>query len=121
MNGRQASKTGLSEIEEVTMAHDTHIYGEVNSKTGLKHVFSEIRQDVEKAKARAELTELYRRAGYLITLTHAPSWEEKFGREAGQLRTVAKEEFATTARKINRRAKAIGAEADYDETWGDGR
>ena len=103
------------------MAHDTHIYGEVNSKTGLKKVFTEIRHDVDKAKSRPDLTELYKRAGYLITLTHAPSWEEKFGREAGQLRKVAKEEFSTTARKINRRAKEIGTEGDYDETWGDGR
>lgn len=103
------------------MAHDTHIYGEVNSKTGLKHVFTEIRHDVEKAKSRSDLTELYKRAGYLITLTHAPSWEEKFGREATQLRKVAEEEFGTTARKINRRAEAIGTEASYDETWGDGR
>jgi len=45
------------------MAHDTHIYGEVNSKTGLKKIFMEIRQDVEKAKSRPDLTELYRRAG----------------------------------------------------------
>ena len=29
------------------MAQDTHIYGEVNSKTGLKQVFTEIRHDVE--------------------------------------------------------------------------
>jgi hypothetical protein len=101
------------------MAHDTHIYGEVNSKTGLKKVFSEIRQDAEKAKSRPDLTELYRRAGYLITLTHAPSWEEKFGKEAVSLREAAKEEFATTARKINRRAEEIGSEADYGESWGD--
>jgi len=103
------------------MPQDTHIYGEVNSKTGLKKIFTEIRHDVERAKSRPDLTELYKRAGYLITLTHAPSWEEKFGREATSLRKAAKEEFSTTARKINRRAKEIGAEADYDETWGDGR
>ena len=34
------------------------------------------------------------------------------------LRQVAKEECATTARKINHRATQIGTEADYDETWG---
>ncbi len=103
------------------MAQGTHVYGEVKSRTGLKKIFAEIRQDVDKAKSRPDLTELYKRAGYLITLTHAPSWEEKFGKEANQLRTVAKDEFTTTARKINRRAKAIGTDADYDETWGDGR
>jgi hypothetical protein len=103
------------------MAHDTHIYGEVKNKTDLKEIFKEIRQDVEKANSRPDLTELYRRAGYLITLTHAPSWEEKFGKEAAQLRKIAEEEFRTTARKINRQAKQIGAEADHDETWGDER
>ena len=101
------------------MAHDTHIYGEVNSKTGLKRVFRQIRHDVDEAKARPGLTELYKRAGYLITLTHAPSWEEKFGKKATGLRQVARDEFASTARKINRHAKKIGIEADYDDKWGD--
>jgi hypothetical protein len=40
------------------MAHDTHIYGEVNSKTGLKQIFLDIRHDVEEAKSRPALTEL---------------------------------------------------------------
>src|SRR6266404_4259215 len=100
------------------MAHDTHVYGEVNSQTGLKRVFQDIRHDIDEAKSRPDLTELYKRAGYLITLTHAPSWEEKWGTEATKLRGVAKKEFSTTARKINRRARQIGAEADYDEKWG---
>ena len=30
------------------MAQDTHVYGEVGSKTGLKNVFKAIRRDVEK-------------------------------------------------------------------------
>ena len=102
------------------MAHDTHIYGEVTSKTSLKKVLQEIRHDVEEAKSRPTLTELYKRAGYLITLTHAPAWKEKFGKEVAALRKVAQEEFTTTARKINHRATQIGTEADYDETWGEG-
>lgn len=101
------------------MAHDTHIYGEVDNKTDLRHIFLEIRKDVDKAKSRGDLTELYRRAGYLITLTHAPSWQEKFGDDASDLRSTAEDEFATTARKINRSAEDIGTEADYDEKWGD--
>ncbi len=100
------------------MAHDTHVYGEVNSKTGLKKVFTEIRDDVEKAKSRSELTELHRRAGYLVTLSHAPSWKEKFGDEISTIRKTAEDEFSTTAHKINQRAKTIGTEADYDDTWG---
>ena len=101
------------------MAHDTHVYGEVNSKTGLKRVFQEIRHDIDTARSRPGLTELYKRAGYLITLTHAPSWETKFGREAPRLRRVAEEQFGSTARKINRRARQIGTEPDYDEKWGE--
>src|SRR5947208_16009249 len=100
------------------MAHDTHVYGEVNSQTGLKRVFRDIRHDIDTAKSRPSLTELYKRAGYLITLTHAPSWEEKWGAKAPKLRGLAKKEFATTARKINRKAQQIGAEPDYDEKWG---
>jgi hypothetical protein len=101
------------------MAQDTHIYDEVNSKSGLKRIFLEIRHDVEAAKSRPELTELYKRAGYLITLTHAPAWKAKFGKEVTELRKVAKEEFGTTVRKINSRARQIDTEADYDETWGE--
>ena len=100
------------------MAQAKHIYGEVNSKTGLKKVFMDIRRDVSSAKSRPALTELYKRAGYLITLTHAPSWEKKFGKDASALRMTGKEEFHKTAKKINSRAKQIGTDADFDEKWG---
>jgi len=101
------------------MPTDRHIYGEINNKTDMKKVFTEIRKDVEHAGSRPTLTELYKRAGYLITLTHAPSWEEKFGKEARELRKLGEKEFSTTARKINTRAKKIGTEADFDEKWGE--
>lgn len=101
------------------MAKDRQIYGEINSKTDMKKVLMAIRRDVEQAKSRADLTELYKRAGYLITLTHAPAWKTKFGRDAASLRKLGEEEFGKTARKINRRAKQIGVDADYDEKWGD--
>jgi hypothetical protein len=101
------------------MAATRQIYGKVNNKTGMRRVFAEIRRDVQEAKSRPALTELYKRAGYLITLTHAPSWQEKFGSDATELRKVGEEEFRKTAHKINRRAAQIGTEADFDETWGD--
>jgi hypothetical protein len=101
------------------MAVDQHIYGEVDSKTDLMEVSRAIRRDVDQADTRAALTELYRRAGYLVALADAPSWKEKFGDEATEMRRTAEKEFATTARKINQRAKEIGTEADYDEKWGD--
>lgn len=100
------------------MAENRLVYGEVENKTDLEKIFRAIRADVESAKSREALTELYKRAGYLITLTHAPSWKEKFGREADELRKEAEKEFGTTARAINRRARVIGVEADYDEKWG---
>jgi hypothetical protein len=103
------------------MAENRHVYGEVKSKTSMKKVFMAVRRDVENAKSRPALTELYKRAGYLITLTHSPSWEEKFGRGAAGLRRIGKEEFSKTAKKINRRAAQIGTAADFDEKWGDGR
>ena len=103
------------------MAEDRHIYGEVNSKTGMKRVFTDIRRDVDAARSRPALTELYKRAGYLITLTFAPSWAEKFGREASGLRRVGEDEFRKTAHKINRRARTLGTDANYDEKWGAGR
>jgi len=55
------------------MTHDLQIYSKIESETGMRRVFAEIRQDVENAASRPALTELYRRAGYLITLTYAPS------------------------------------------------
>jgi len=100
------------------MATNRHIYGEIKNKTDMRKVFSEIRKDVAQAGSRPTLTELYKRAGYLITLTHAPSWKEKFGKEASELRQIGEKEFTTTAKKINSRAKKIGAEADFDEKWG---
>jgi len=103
------------------MAQAGHIYGEVDNKTDLERIFHDIRQNVDGAKDRPALTELYRRAGYLITLTYAPSWDEKFGDRAKALRDDARQEFKTTAHKINRRAKEIGTEADYDDTWGKDR
>jgi hypothetical protein len=66
------------------------------------------------------LTELYKRARYPITLTHAPSWDQKFGKDATALRHVGEDEFHKTARKINRRATESGTNPDYDEKWGNG-
>jgi hypothetical protein len=100
------------------MRQDRHIYGEVKSKTGMHRIFADIRREVADAKSRPALTELYKRAGYLITLTHAPSWQEKFGKGAASLRKLGKEEFHKTAQKINRRAAQIGTAADFDDTWG---
>jgi hypothetical protein len=100
------------------MAVRGDIYGPINDEADMRRVFKEIRRDVAEADSRPILTELYRRAGYLITLTYAPTWEEKFGGAATQLRVLAEEQFGITARRINRRAGLIGTAADYHERWG---
>jgi hypothetical protein len=105
--------------EEYHMATQEHVYGEVDNVTDLRDIFQQIRKDVDEASTRDRLTELYRRAGYLVTLTRSPSWETKFGKGIDELRRVAEHEFAQTARTINQRARQIGAEPDYDETWGE--
>lgn len=99
------------------MRRDTHLqHGEVN-KIDLRQTFRQIREDVEKATSRKDLTELYKRTGYMITLTHATPIDEKFDRTIKIERGIAEREFARTVRKINQKAKKIGTEANYNETW----
>lgn len=100
------------------MAGERNVYGEIDNVTDLHEVFLDIRKDVDRANSRPALTELHRRAGYLITLSQAPTWEKKFGHDIAKIRSAAEDEFCRTARKINRHAEAIGTDANYDETWG---
>lgn len=99
------------------MATNTPSDDACTQRTRLQQRFQDIRRDIETAHSRRELTALYTRARYVLRLTHARSWEEKFGSEVGALRTVAREECAMTVRQINRRATALGITADYDEQW----
>ncbi len=94
------------------------VYGDVGSKADIDKIFGEIRDDLRQAKHRETLTELYRRAGYLITLTYAPSWEERFGDKANGLRAEAEADFRKLVKQINAKAKDIGVDGDYDEAWG---
>jgi hypothetical protein len=104
--------------QEVKMSDEEHVYGEVDNEADLRKIYEEICSDIARANTREELTKLYRRAGYLITLTYSPAWREKFGDQVEELRRMAEREFAATARALNQRAAEIGAEPDYDETWG---
>lgn len=99
------------------MTNDTHTHSEVNKEKDLMTVFREIRDDVEKAQSREELTELYKRTGYMITMTHATPVEEKHDREMKRRRETTEREFSRTVHAINKRAKEIGTEADYNEKW----
>ena len=92
-------------------------YSEIDDKADLRRIFREIREDVEKATTRENLTELYKRTGYMITMTHATPLEEKHDREMKRRREITEAEFVSTVRAINNRAKNIGTEADYNENW----
>src|SRR5260370_40186865 len=103
----------------VEMATDRHVYGEVNSKTGLKKVFIDIRHDVSGAGSRPTLTELYKRAGYLITLSYAPSWEKKFGREAGWLCRIDQGDVRKTGQQNNHPPQKNRQREGFEEKRGD--
>ena len=79
---------------------DEHVYGEVENESDLRRIFAAIREDVSRTTTREDLTRLYRRAEYLVTLTFSPAWQNKFGDSIEELRRVAKAEFATTAREM---------------------
>ena len=98
------------------MTRDTQTDGEVHEKD-LYQVFREIREEVERAQSHEELTELYKRTGYMITMTHATPVKEKSDRDLKRRRDIAEREFSRTVHAINKRAKEIGVEADYSEQW----
>ena len=97
------------------MITDTHI-DEV-TKTDLGNVFSDIRDDVEKATSREDLDKLYKRSAYMILMTHATPLADKSDRGMGRRREMTERDFARTVRMINQQAKNIGTEADYNAKW----
>jgi hypothetical protein len=99
------------------MTKDTHTNIERNARTDLRGRFREIREDVEKAQSREELTELYKRNVYMILKTHSSPLDEKFDKDMKTRRETAEREFARTVHLINQQAKKIGVEADYSENW----
>jgi hypothetical protein len=99
------------------MRRDTLLNEEVNSdRTNVRQTFKEIRDALDKAQSREDLTELYKQTAYMILMTHSTPIDEK-DREMKRRRETAEREFARTVRVINRRAKKIGVEPDYNEDW----
>lgn len=90
----------------------------IESITDMKHVYADIRAGVPDAGSRRQLTTLYRQASSVITHSFAPTWKKKYGDKLPGLRKTAESEFRKTARAINRRAKQLGTDADYDEEYG---
>jgi hypothetical protein len=120
--GRGPDFEDLRMVHTAEHVHERHgskpAYGHVRSKADIDRIFIEIRDDLSRARSRDTLTELYRRAGYLITLTYAPSWKERFGDQAVSLRREAEADFRKLVGQLNAHAEKIGEKGDYDENWG---
>jgi hypothetical protein len=97
------------------MATDTLI-DEIHDRTDLRRTFREIREALEKAESREDLTELYKQTVYMILMTHSSPLNEK-DKDMKRRREITEREFGRTVHMINHRAKKIGVEADYDEDW----
>ena len=93
------------------------IYGDVHSRTALRAAFREIRRDIAAARTANALNELHHRAGYVVSLTREPTWQERFGEELDAIRALAVEEFSRSVRALNRRVERLGADVRYDERW----
>lgn len=97
------------------MAKDTLVH-EIHDRTDVRRTFKEIRDLLEKAESREDLTELYKQTVYMILMTHSSPLNEK-DLEMKRRRETTEREFTSTVRLINQRAKEIGVEADYGEDW----
>jgi hypothetical protein len=99
------------------MTRDTLLNEEINSdRRDVKRTFQEIREALQKAASREDLTELYKQTVYMILMTHSTPLDEK-DTEMKTRRETTEREFARTVRLINEQAKKLGVEADYNEDW----
>jgi hypothetical protein len=90
---------------------------EVRSEDDVRAIFRQLRKDITAAEDRGDLTLLYRRAGYVVTKAEQTDADRAAAEAADVLRQVADEEFANTARRINRRARELECTPDYEEAW----
>lgn len=87
-----------------------------SSPTDVKGRFEEIRDALDRAQSREDLTELYKRSVHMILMTHSSPLVEG-NKDMKKRRETAEQEFTQTVRRINERAKAIDVAADYSEDW----
>jgi hypothetical protein len=92
-------------------------YESIDGRDDILYLFDRIRTDMEDVSSRHELTDLYKRALYLITLAHSATWDEKFGEEAPIMREITDEEFLKTADFTNLQAEKLGTAPNYDRNW----
>ena len=98
------------------MAKETLIDEINHDRKDVRRTFKDIRDTLEKAETKEDLTELYKQTVYMILMTHSSPVNEK-DREMKRRRESTEREFARTVRLINRQAKKIGVEPDYSEDW----
>jgi hypothetical protein len=98
------------------MTKDT-ILDEVHVGTDVSRTFKEIREAVEKAQTKEDLTELYKQTVYMILMTHSSPIDEKHDKDMRKRREVTEREFTSTVHLINKQAEKIGVAADYSESW----
>ena len=98
------------------MTKDTLIEEIHQDRKDVRSTFKDIRESLEKAESREDLTELYKQSVYMILMTHSSPLNEK-DREMKRRRETTEREFSRTVRMINRRAQKIGVEADFNEDW----
>jgi len=98
------------------MAKETLIDEINHDRKDVRRTFKDIRDTLEKAETKEDLTELYKQTVYMILMTHSSPVNEK-DREMKRRRESTEREFARTVRLINRQAKKIGVEANYSEDW----
>lgn len=98
------------------MSKETLIDEIHEDRTHVRRTFQEIREALEKATTREDLTELYKQTVYMILMTHSSPLNEK-DTDLKRRRETAEREFAATVQRINEQAKKIGVEADFSEDW----
>jgi hypothetical protein len=98
------------------MTKDSLIEEIHQDRKDVRRTFKDVREVLEKAESKEDLTELYKQTVYMILMTHSAPVNEK-DREMKRRRESTEREFIRTVRMINRRARKIGVEADYSENW----
>ncbi|MCC6793811.1 MAG: hypothetical protein IT366_01735 [Candidatus Hydrogenedentes bacterium] len=95
----------------------THYAQKITSPADVDRLFQELYLDVAEAHSRADLAELYSRAEYWASLAASPVWRRNLGNPKSVISTDGLFQFQRVARRINRRAKQIGLDAHFAESW----
>jgi hypothetical protein len=121
-SGIENEKTpGAPENNDVSMfadlLDDEKELVEINSEADMRGAFERLRQKAGASVSAAELRLLYREGADLIEMLDNPPFQERVGDQLDEIRRAAEEEFAETARALNRQGREINAKANYAEVW----